>query len=815
MLKRGSGRVSRPKKNSKKNPKENPKKNSSPKSVKPASQKILITSAIPYINNIPHLGNIIGCVLSGDVYARYCRLKGHDTLYICGTDEHGTATEAKAIEEGLTPQQICDKYYVIHKSIYEWFGCSFDTFGRTTTAQHAATTQELFLRLYQHGYILEASVEQLYCNSCKTFLADRFVNGVCPLCDYDKARGDQCDQCGKLLNAVELIKPYCKRCGSSPVIKKSDHLFLDLPKIGQKLQAWVKKQSVEGAWPQNAKTVTNAWFTEGLKPRCISRDLRWGIPIPLKGYEKKVFYVWFDAPIGYLSMTQVARKDWRDWWKLKKGVGKEIDKRADKELNTVKNTVKLVQFMAKDNIPFHSILFPATLIGADDNYVLVHHLSSTEYLNYEGGKFSKTNKTGVFGDDAKTSGIPADVWRYYLLVNRPEQADTEFSWDDFQEKNNSELLANVGNFVNRTLTFLQRHFDGVVPAVALAKKDQEFLNHFHGTIHQAGKLLDGVKLKDALRTVMQASKLANAYIQENEPWKLASSDQERCATVVGVCVNVIRSLAVALQPFLPHTSAIIFSQMSLHQEQYDWDSAVKLLIPAGHRISKVSPLFKKLEDTDIQALRARFSGQQRPFQDGHKSLNGPAAIQGVKGEGKCEGKGGSNMRTIKQRSTQQSNDPFSKVDLVVACIVEAQPHPNADKLLVLRVDTGDGKRQICAGIKKDYPSLQELVGKRIILVKNLKPAKLRGELSEGMLLAAKDAQGKLAVLEAPDAKAGDHVKADGMGGMMWKPQDLVSFEDIEQLSLRLQHGNVMYKSSVLKAAGKNLVVHGIREGTIG
>ena len=741
------------------------------------NQKILITSAIPYVNNIPHLGNIIGCVLSGDVYARYCRLKGYDTLYICGTDEHGTATEAKAIEEGLTPQQICDKYYVIHKSIYEWFGCSFDTFGRTTTAQHAATTQELFLRLHQHGYILKDSVEQLYCGSCKTFLADRFVNGVCPLCDYDKARGDQCDHCGKLLNAVELIKPYCKRCGSSPTIKKSDHLFLDLPKLGSKLQAWVKKQAVEGAWPQNARTVTNAWFTEGLKPRCISRDLRWGVPIPLKGYEKKVFYVWFDAPIGYLSMTQVARKDWRDWWKTNKRQKRQSEH----------HDLKLVQFMAKDNIPFHSILFPATLIGADDNYVLVHHLSSTEYLNYEGGKFSKTNKTGVFGDDAKTSGIPADVWRYYLLVNRPEQADTEFSWDDFQEKNNSELLANVGNFVNRTLTFLQRHFDGIVPAVALAKKDQEFLNHFHGTIHRAGKLLDGVKLKDALRTVMQASKLANAYIQENEPWKLASSDQERCTTVVGVCVNVVRSLAVALEPFLPHTSTIIFSQLSLHQEQYDWDSAVKLLVPEGHRISKVSPLFKKIEDSEIQELRTRFSGQQR---------------QGVKGD----------INAVQQ----QSKDPFSKVDLVVARIVEAQPHPNADKLLVLRVDAGDGlARQICAGIKKEYPGAQELVGKHIVLVKNLKPAKLRGELSEGMLLAAKDAQGKLAVLEAPDAKAGDHVKADGI---IRKPQDLVSlvsFEDVEQLSLRLQHGNVMYKSSVLKAAGKNVIVHGIREGTVG
>lgn len=744
-------------------------------------RKILITSAIPYVNNIPHLGNIIGCVLSGDVYARYCRMKGYDTLYVCGTDEHGTATEAKAIEEGLTTQQICDKYHAIHKSIYEWFECSFDTFGRTTTKQHAETTQEIFRKLYKNGFILKDDLEQLYCTSCKTFLADRFVIGACPHCSYDQARGDQCDQCGKLLNAVELVQPRCKRCHAKPDVRTSSHLFLNLPKLEKPLRTWFERQSVDGAWPQNAVGITKAWFTEGLKPRCITRDLKWGVPVPLKGYENKVFYVWFDAPIGYISITQSARKDWKEWWKAgkKKGAGG--------------STAELVQFMAKDNIPFHSILFPASLIGAKEEYALVRHISSTEYLNYEKGKFSKTNKTGVFGDDAKTSGIPADVWRYYLLVNRPEQADTEFSWDDFQDKNNNELLANLGNFVNRTLTFLSNNFDGVVPARRLTQADQHFLNQFDAAVRKAGELLEGVHIKDALRSVMHAGKLANAYVQEQEPWKLVKANKERCGTVMNVCVNAVRSLAIAIAPFLPATSKAIFCQLNLSPFSFpsssggrlDWDSALHPLVPEGRRIGKPIPLFRKLEDEETRSLRERYSGKQQQ--------------QPIVGIG----------------ARQEKHGIFAAVDLRVAKIVSASLHPNADKLVVLQVDAGDdpGKhRQICAGIRKEYQNVNELVGKHIVLVKNLKPAKLRGELSEGMLLAAKDAQGKLAVLEAPDAPAGTVIK---IAGVHPHPKPLVEFGEVEQLELILRHGKVMYQNSILQAAGKDVAVQGMREGTVG
>ncbi|MBI2147334.1 methionine--tRNA ligase [Candidatus Woesearchaeota archaeon] len=756
-------------------------------------RKILITSAIPYVNNVPHLGNIIGCVLSADVYARYCRLKGYDTLYICGTDEHGTATEAKALEEGLTPRQICDKYYAIHKDIYHWFGCSFDTFGRTTSKQHEMTTQGLFLRLYKNGFITHGTLDQLYCTSCKKFLADRFVVGTCPHCQFQQARGDQCDRCGKLLNAVELIQPACKVCRASPIVRTSDHLFLNLQKLQEPLKAWFEKQSVLGHWPQNAVTITKAWFTEGLKPRCITRDLTWGIPVPLRGYEKKVFYVWFDAPIGYISMTQSARKDWTDWWKG--------------------SHVELVQFMAKDNIPFHSILFPATLIGADEGHVLAHHLSSTEYLNYENGKFSKTHKTGVFGDDAKFSGIPPDVWRYYLLVNRPEQADTEFSWSDFQQKSNHELLANLGNFVNRTLSFLNKNFNGTVPPAVLTEKDHAFLNGLDGVIARATAHLENVRLKDALREIMQASKLANGYFQENEPWKLLESGRERCGTILHVCVNLVRSLAVLIQPFLPFTSAEMFRQLNLpnlfpkqhgssrQQGHEGWDSALRLGVKAGHQISTPSPLFRKLEDQEIKLLRQRFSGVQQQ-----------AAAAGSN-EAKTAGRDG----------LAAQKDPFSAVDLCVAAVTAARDHPNADKLLVLTVAAGSGSgkqgRQICAGIKKDYAP-QQLVGKHIILVRNLKPAKLRGELSEGMLLAAKDASGKLAVLEAPSAKPGDKVLVQGMHiqGMQGKipaPAGEVEFEQVESLHILLRNGSVLYKEKQLLAAGKGIVVRGMGEGTVG
>lgn len=469
---------------------------------------ILITSALPYVNNVPHLGNIIGAVLSADVFARFNRLRGKNTLYICGTDEYGTATETKALEEGLTPQQICDKYHKLHAEIYAWFNIQFDYFGRTTTPHQTKIAQDIFWKLHKNGFILEDSVEQLHCAACDRFLADRFVEGTCPLCKYDDARGDQCDKCGKLINATELIDPRCKICKATPAIKTSRHLFLDLPKLQPEVEAWFKKttEAENNSWTTTAKVIAASWLKDGLKPRCITRDLKWGTPVPLDGYSDKVFYVWYDAPIGYPSITNNYVDDWEKWWKNPQ-------------------QVQLYQFMAKDNVPFHSIIFPACQLGTRDNYTIVNHLVAVEYLNYEDTKFSKSRGTGVFGSDARETGIAADIWRFYLLYIRPESQDSNFSWDDFMTKNNSELLNNVGNFVNRALVFVSNNFDGIVPEMNLTDDDKQIVAAINLEIKAYLELLSGAKLRDGLRHLLNISRLGNQHIQATKPWELVKGDE--------------------------------------------------------------------------------------------------------------------------------------------------------------------------------------------------------------------------------------------------------------------------------------------------
>ncbi|MBW2971419.1 methionine--tRNA ligase [Candidatus Woesearchaeota archaeon] len=700
------------------------------------TSKILVTSALPYVNNVPHLGNIIGCVLSADVFARFCRARGHETLYICGTDEHGTATETKALEEGLTPQQICDKYYKIHKDIYQWFGCSFDAFGRTSTDTHTDVTQSIFKRIFENGFITKGELEQTYCPKCDKFLADRFVEGTCPHCGYENARGDQCEKCGKLLNPVELINSRCKVCSSKPVVRKSDHLFLDLPKIGPELEKWTVQQAEQGFWTTNAVTVTNAWFKEGLKERCISRDLKWGVSIPLDGYTSKVFYVWFDAPIGYISITKHAFPDaWQAWWQS--------------------DDVKLYQFMAKDNIPFHTIIFPATLIAARDKWTMLHHIDSTEYLNYENGKFSKSAGTGVFGDDAKSTGIPPDVWRYYLLSNRPEGADTYFSWKDFQDKNNNELLANLGNFVNRTLTFTQKYFGGNVPKKQLTEKDDKLINDVSAQIAKVIELLENVKERDALKEIMQISRLGNQYFQDNAPWNLVKPDageegMKRCGTVLNVCCNLVRTLAVIVEPFLPFTSAEIFRQLNLDDRDAKIEYKMHLDLEPGHQIAEPKVLFRKLEDKEIDDFRKRFGGKK-------------------KGD--------------KKEAAVEKMEEFP-ADLRVAKVVSVEDHPDAGKLYVMQIDLGTEKRQLVAGLKAYIPR-ENLLGKHIIVVCNLKPAKLRGVESRGMLLAADDGK-KVALLEAPDSDPGDEVTLKGIPNT--EPFKELSIDEFFRLSFVVDDG---------------------------
>lgn len=558
-------------------------------------RNVLITSALPYVNNVPHLGNIIGCVLSADVFARYSRLRQWNTLYLCGTDEYGTATETKAMEEGLTPQEICDKYHAIHADIYRWFNISFDTFGRTTTPQQTKITQDIFQRLLTRGFVLQDTVEQLRCEQCARFLADRFVEGVCPFCGYEEARGDQCDKCGKLINAIELKKPQCKVCRSCPVVRSSQHLFLDLPKLEKRLEDWLGKTLPGSDWTPNARFIIRSWLRDGLKPRCITRDLKWGTPVPLEGFEDKVFYVWFDATIGYLSITANYTDQWERWWKNPE-------------------QVDLYQFMAKDNVPFHGLVFPCSALGAEDNYTLVKNLIATEYLNYEDGKFSKSRGVGVFGDMAQDTGIPADIWRFYLLYIRPEGQDSAFSWTDMLIKNNSELLNNLGNFINRAGMFVSKFFGGCVPEMVLTHDDRRLLAHISWELQHYHQLLEKVRIRDALRSILTISRHGNQYIQVNEPWKRIKGneeDRQRAGTVTGVAVNIAALLSVMLQPYMPTVSATIQTQLQLPLP------ACRILVtnfictlPAGHRIGTVSPLFQKLENDQIENLRQRFGGGQ-------------------------------------------------------------------------------------------------------------------------------------------------------------------------------------------------------------
>lgn len=563
---------------------------------KEGEKNILITSALPYVNNVPHLGNIIGCTLSGDVYSRYCRLRNYTSVYICGTDEYGTATETKALAEGLTPKEICDKYSKLHKEVYDWFNIKFDYFGRTSADKQTKIVQDIFSKVHKNGFVIEDTVDQLQCENCDRFLADRFVEGICPLCKYEDARGDQCDACGKLINAIELIKPRCKQCGNTPRVKTSKHLFLDLPKVESKLKDWINNNTEvrKDGWTPNVRQITKGWIQEGLKPRCITRDLKWGIPVPLKGFEKKVFYVWFDAPIGYISMTASYTEHWEKWWKNPE-------------------QVRLVQFMAKDNVPFHTVVFPSSLIAANDNFIRDVDISSTEYLNYEDAKFSKSRGVGVFGDQVMSTGIPADIFRFYLLFVRPESSDSAFQWADLITKNNSELLNNLGNFVNRSLTFLKNSFNSTMPALNMTEDDYILVAHINKELHEYITLLEQFKLRDALKVILNVSRHGNQYMQSNKPWVLikgTEADKERAGTIIGLSSNISALLCIIMKPYMPEISAQLQAQLTLSDDLFVIPDHFVQILPTGHVAGSPVPLFQKLEASFGEEMKARFGGKQ-------------------------------------------------------------------------------------------------------------------------------------------------------------------------------------------------------------
>ena len=576
------------------------------KSIKvlPESGKrnILITSALPYVNNVPHLGNIIGCVLSADVFSRYCRLRGYNSILICGTDEYGTATETKAIQAKSTPKEICDKYHEIHKRIYEWFDVDFDYFGRTTTQQQTEIAQDIFLKLHANGELTENDVDQCYCETCSRFLADRFVLGTCPGCDAPDARGDQCDKCGKLLNPEELINAKCFLCNSSPKIRTSKHVFINLPNIKERLESWVEKSSSNGRWSTNCVKATSAWIRDGLKPRCITRDLKWGTPVPLPGFTEKVFYVWFDAPIGYISITANYTPEWQKWWKNPE-------------------EVELIQFMGKDNIPFHTVIFPSSLIGTGENWTLLKNISSTEYLNYEDGKFSKSKGIGVFGDDAIETGIPVEIYRYYLLSNRPETSDTVFKWSDLAEKNNNELLPNLGNLFNRLLKFLAKSGRVIETSGIPNEVDLATLQRAYELVLDYCEELDELRIKNALRIAMEVSALGNKYFQDSEFWTLEKKNPERFNSVISVAINITRLVALLLEPFMPSLAAKVYVQMGIARNSREEKLLEEIVVAKDHRVlltlvqpgttvKNALPIFRTITNEQIISLKAKYAGKK-------------------------------------------------------------------------------------------------------------------------------------------------------------------------------------------------------------
>jgi len=564
-------------------------------------RNILITSALPYVNNSPHLGTIIGCVLSADVYARFCWLRGYNALYICGSDQYGTASENKALEEGMPVKELCAKYHAIHEEVYKWFDIAFDAFGKTSTDEQTKITTEIFTDLKANGYTSEATTKQLFCEQDQRFLSDRFVEGECPICKYTAARGDQCDSCSATYDAIELIDPKCKMCSATPIIKESTHIFLNLETIQSRLALWIKESIASGHWSTSAETITNGWLNKGLHSRSITRDLKWGTPVPDPNFADKVFYVWFDAPIGYISITAKAFPDqWEAWWKNPK-------------------EVEYVQFMAKDNVPFHSTMFPATLLGTTNNeikskWTLVNSIASTEYLMYENGaKFSKSRSVGIFGVDIPSTKIPVEVWRYYLLATRPEGSDSEFSWNEFQIRNNSDLVNKLGNFINRIIKFTISAIKGIIPPISdINEYDSKFINIVNELTREYVSDLETIHIRSGLTRVMSIAAAGNKYLQDTKPWELSKTDPARMMAIIAVSLRVVYHIATLIHPYMPTTAAAILKQLSatntlllapLNSNVWDLNT-----LPAGETIGEPFPLFNHISDDTITKLRKRFSG---------------------------------------------------------------------------------------------------------------------------------------------------------------------------------------------------------------
>ena len=676
-------------------------------------KRYTITAALPYTNGPVHIGHLAGVYVPADIYARYLRLRGNDVAYICGSDEHGVPFTIKAKKEGITPQQVVDKYHGIIKKSFSDFGISFDNYSRTSARVHHETASEFFTKLYEDGKFIEETNQQLFDKEANQFLADRFVVGTCPKCGFEESYGDQCENCGTSHNATDLINPKSAITGNTPSLKETKHWFLPL----EQYQDWLKEWIVEGHandWKPNVLGQVKSWLDDGLRSRAVTRDLDWGIPVPLKGAEGKVLYVWFDAPIGYISSTKEwaerVGKDWEPYWK-------DTD-------------TKLVHFIGKDNIVFHCIIFPS-MLKAEGSYILPENVPANEFLNLEGNKISTSKNWAVWLHEYLVD-FPdkQDVLRYTLTANAPETKDNDFTWKDFQARNNNELVAIFGNFINRVLVLTHKYYDGKVPSAGnLSDLDEDTLVLIKKYPQIIAKSIQRYRFREALMELMNLARLGNKYLADEEPWKQIKENPERVQTIMFIALQIATGLAVLSEPFLPFTSKKLkeilhYSELN---EQSTWKdiSTRNTLLPAGHQIGKAELLFAKIEDDEIQKQLDKLEASKKANE--------------------------TDQSTVEPQKETIDFDDFTKLDIRVGTILEAIKVPKTKKLLRLKVDVGIDVRTIVSGIAESF-SPEEIIGQKVTVLCNLAPRTLRGVESQGMILMTDTTNGRLAFIEPENSK---------------------------------------------------------------
>ena len=666
-------------------------------------KRTTVTSALPYANGPVHIGHLAGVYVPADIYVRYLRLKGEEVLFVGGSDEHGVPITIRAKKEGITPQDVVDRYHTLIRDSFKEFGISFDVYSRTSSKTHHQVASDFFKKLYENGKFIEKTTEQYYDEEAQQFLADRYIVGECPRCHATDAYGDQCEKCGSTLSPEELINPISKLSGAKPVKKETKHWYLPLDQHEEWLRQWILEDHKE--WRPNVYGQCKSWLDLGLQPRAVSRDLDWGIPVPVEGAEGKVLYVWFDAPIGYISNTKELCDNnpqygnWEKWWK--------------------EEDTRLVHFIGKDNIVFHCIVFPA-MLKAEGSYIIPDNVPSNEFLNLEGDKISTSRNWAVWLNEYLVE-FPnkQDTLRYVLTANAPETKDNDFTWKDFQARNNNELVAIYGNFINRALVLTKKYFDGKVPALnELTDYDKETLKEFSNVKEKLESLLDNFKFRDAQKEAMNLARIGNKYLAETEPWKLAKTDMERTATILHIGLQIAANLAIAFEPFLPFSSAKL--RTMLNMPDFSWNQLGKIdLLATGSVLGEATLLFEKIEDDVIE-------GQIQKLQDTKK----------VNEENEWK------PNAIKEETTF---DDFCKMDIRVGTVLDCQKVPKADKLLQFKIDDGMGGRTIVSGIAQSY-SPEELIGKQVCFIANFPTRKLKGVESQGMILSAVDKDGKLTVI---------------------------------------------------------------------